>query len=104
MPCIKLSIIAELLDEIELNQDETDKINDLLLTSLNDLGIKKRKIILNKVNEFTRGRNSINKPEILEWIQNTLNIEILSELQEKIGENKTLLDLINSIFFKKLIE
>ncbi|MBD3350854.1 MAG: hypothetical protein GF364_05145 [Candidatus Lokiarchaeota archaeon] len=93
-----------ILNEINLKDNDIDKIYSIFLTALRNLPEEKRILLRDKIEEISKDKENLEVDEIGHKIRNKLTPEILNQLQDVIIDNFDLKNTIQDIFYERLIE
>ena len=90
----------ELISELNLNEEDYDKIFDRFKLLLENSDINE---IIEKVSNFNDLKNEENLKTIMKRLSHDLAISDLDEIVKNIIKNEDLIDFIQDLFLEKLI-
>lgn len=96
--------ISNMISGLNLKEEEISKINDLLLKSIKKIPQEKIQDINKKIEEFTSEKIDVSNVDVLNFINENFNPELLNELLSKMTENQDLMRYIQDLVFDKMLE
>jgi hypothetical protein len=93
-----------MISGLNLKEDEISKINDLLLKSIKKIPQEKIQDINKKIEEFTSEKIDVSNVDVLNFINENFNPDLLNELLSKMTENQDLMRYIQDLVFDKMLE
>lgn len=96
--------ISNMISGLNLKEDEISKINDLLLKSIKKIPQEKIQDINKKIEEFTSEKIDVSNVDVLNFINENFNPDLLNELLSKMTENQDLMRYIQDLVFDKMLE
>jgi flagellar biosynthesis/type III secretory pathway M-ring protein FliF/YscJ len=96
--------LSTLVDGLKLNEEEINHINQLLLKSMKKISKDKVSDMDQKIESFTHDKTDVNNNDVLNFMNDSLDPNLLNEILSKLTDNNELMAYIQDLVFDKLLD